>query len=1014
MKSLIKVVATVVFMLAVSVFSLTVVADDAEPLAQPEDCINEEKIATLDEDTFEAKTSDGFEYSIENGEATITGYTGSAKNITIPSQVLTVKNNKFVIYPVTKIGEKAFRNNETIESVTIPDSVNSIGKYAFDECVSLEKINIPSGVTVIEDNTFYGCWSLSEIELPEGLTRIGEVAFYEAGFSKINIPGSVKRIECSAFDGCPLTEISIPAGVNYIGTRAFAYSNIKKVTVDKNNKVYHAAGNCLIETKTKTLIEGFNTSTIPDDGSVVIIGASAFNGCSKLTKIIIPSSVKKIEGFAFSSCNSLSSIVIPRGVEEIGNYAFYGADIKTVYFKGNPPTVGQTPFTDWKAKNIYYPKSNSLWTDSVKKSFGDNVTWVPYDGKDAEKINGKWYYTVNGKPDLKFTGFANSLTGGRWRIEKGLVNFNYSDVVKDENQWRYYSGGKFQTGTTSVVKRSNGSWWYVKNGVVQFNVTDVVKRVDNNTWWYVKGGQVQFKVTSVVKRVSDNTWWYVKNGQVQIGVTSVEKRADNNTWWYVKNGQVQFNVTNVVKRTEDNTWWYVKGGKVQTGVTSVVKRTDTNTWWYVKNGQVQFNVTSVVKRTEDNTWWYVKGGKVQTTATGIVKRVDNNTWWYVKGGKVQFGYNGIAKLLGRTSEWYVKGGKVQMSFTGYVNADGSIAKAYEYYISKGTVDTKHTGWYEVDGVRRFYYEGKFFSTDTELRVLTTDSKTKYVPMKAYTYHMRQEIKLIYKIEDYYFRLTEGADKYNSFTCKYSSSPDSGYKSMFYCTYDSNVYTDGKEFYYIHSNKTRGKELCKYDFSTNNSTLIRELNQSRSYEYELSYSYSNYIYITEGAPDELDDPTIITTFLYDTKSGSYKKVVEDRRFVLCNKEYVFASDWWIGGDVSPDTYYYYKIQSNGSLKYIRTLGRTDGLTVIEDKVFFLYIGNKNAFSMGKGDIYSFDYKKNDLKKAATIEINMYFSVVFINKNECYIRADDYYKEKWGGYIYNYKTKKYTKSSVKYDY
>ena len=706
MKSLIKVVATVVFMLAVSVFSLTVVADDAEPLAQPEDCINEEKIATLDEDTFEAKTSDGFEYSVENGEATITRYTGSAKNITIPSQVLTVNNNRFVIYPVTKIGEKAFRDNETIEFVTIPDSVNSIGKYAFDECVSLEKINIPSGVTVIEDNTFYGCWSLSEIELPEGLTRIGEVAFYEAGFSKINIPGSVKRIECSAFDGCPLTEISIPAGVNYIGTGAFAYSNIKKVTVDKNNKVYHAAGNCLIETKTKTLIEGFNTSTIPDDGSVVIIGASAFNGCSKLTKIIIPSSVKKIEGFAFSSCNSLSSIVIPRGVEEIGNYAFYGADIKTVYFKGNPPTVGQTPFTDWKAKTIYYPKSNSLWTDSVKKNFGDNVTWVPYDGKDVEKINGKWYYTLNGKLDLKFTGFANSLTGGRWRIEKGLVNFNYSDVVKDENQWRYYSGGKFQTGTTSVVKRSNGSWWYVKNGVVQFNVTDVVKRVENNTWWYIKGGQVQFKVTSVVKRVSDNTWWYVK------------------------------------------------GGKVQTGVTSVVKRSDNNTWWYVKNGQVQFNVTSVVKRTEDNTWWYVKGGKVQTDATGIVKRVDNNTWWYVKDGRVRFDYYGeyYGTVNGKKNLYNVKGGK----YDGTLNCR-KILLANNILVEERNGYFERTYHYDIDGdgkpeeILVEEYSKPYVNIGEYLNIyingkLLYDSSCRYESLYFYRYDNNNE----YFLEDFKF------------------------------------------------------------------------------------------------------------------------------------------------------------------------------------------------------------------------------------------------------------------------
>ena len=56
------------------------------------------------------------------------------------------------------------------------------------------------------------------------------------------------------------------------------------------------------------------------------IGEYAFQGCSSLTSITIPSSVTSIGSYAFSGCTSLTSITIPSGVTNIGDSAFYGCD----------------------------------------------------------------------------------------------------------------------------------------------------------------------------------------------------------------------------------------------------------------------------------------------------------------------------------------------------------------------------------------------------------------------------------------------------------------------------------------------------------------------------------------------------------------------------------------------------------------------------------------------------------------------------------------------------------------
>ena len=60
------------------------------------------------------------------------------------------------------------------------------------------------------------------------------------------------------------------------------------------------------------------------DYSVTSIDEDAFNMCSGLTSITIPSSVTSIDESAFSRCSSLTTITIPSSVTSIGDYAFSG------------------------------------------------------------------------------------------------------------------------------------------------------------------------------------------------------------------------------------------------------------------------------------------------------------------------------------------------------------------------------------------------------------------------------------------------------------------------------------------------------------------------------------------------------------------------------------------------------------------------------------------------------------------------------------------------------------------
>jgi len=226
---------------------------------------------------------------------------------------------------VTMIGSYAFEMCSQLTSVVIPDSVKTIGNSAFSNCSKLTSVTIPKGVTSIEYSTFSSCSALTSITIPEGVTAIGSGAFSGCrAIQTLNIPKGVLSIAANAFNGCSgLLSVSIPKSTILIDEKAFSScTSMLSFTVDPDNERYDDNGNCLIDKTTKTLIIGFKTSTIPNDGSITNIGANAFNGVSGLQAISIPEGVINIGDYAFNNCGCSGNLTIPASVQHIGQEAF--------------------------------------------------------------------------------------------------------------------------------------------------------------------------------------------------------------------------------------------------------------------------------------------------------------------------------------------------------------------------------------------------------------------------------------------------------------------------------------------------------------------------------------------------------------------------------------------------------------------------------------------------------------------------------------------------------------------
>ncbi len=134
---------------------------------------------------------------------------------------------------VTAIDGRTF-SNSSLQSISLPNSVESIGEKAFESCDELTAVTFGSELKSIGEDAFFSCSSLTSVTIPDNVTSIGEWAFsYCSSLTSVSIGAGVTSIQDNAFYGSDnLTDVKCwaknPPSVGYDGFHTFGTLHVRR------------------------------------------------------------------------------------------------------------------------------------------------------------------------------------------------------------------------------------------------------------------------------------------------------------------------------------------------------------------------------------------------------------------------------------------------------------------------------------------------------------------------------------------------------------------------------------------------------------------------------------------------------------------------------------------------------------------------------------------------------------------------------------------------------------------
>ena len=299
----------------------------------------------------------------------------------------------------------------------------------------------------------------------------------------------VTSIETSAFKGQPIKKLTIGEGVQ-IGNNAFQNcTELTSVTIE--NGIEYLSDGCFKGCTGLTLIKlpstlkeigkeslAFCTSlkSIDLNNGLTSIYSSAFKNCRSLEKIEIPDSVKTIGDQAFKGCTSMVDASLGNGLEYLGYQTFMSCAFKQIFIPASLKTIDfKTTSSLYLPRLIFPPNLESIEVSE------NNSTYASIDGVLYDK-------------DCKTLIYCPPAKTGDLRTS-AITIMNYAFYASQLDSVTILNGAEeignfaFSSGNTgSSAEGYNGAVYQYTNGgqstIKEIILADSIKTIGNSVFSY--------------------------------------------------------------------------------------------------------------------------------------------------------------------------------------------------------------------------------------------------------------------------------------------------------------------------------------------------------------------------------------------------------------------------------------------------------------------------------------------------------------------------------------------------
>jgi len=351
----------------------------------------------------------------------------------------------------------AFQGDTLLESVGLPNSVDSVGWYAFAQCKALTEpiyndhlfarlpmshignYTLPDGIVKIAGTAFETCEKLSNIIFSSSVKEIGTMAFsYCSALTTVDLSPSIEIVGSDAFYGCNnLTNAHIGKNVKKILYNPFEYcEQFTTFTLDNENP-YFVLENGLLYSNDKTQLilcpTAKRVSFTDLAPTITSVAPGALRYTINVDSVAFPEGVKVLGDRALLG-SSVKYIVLPSTLDSIGPYAIciYHQNFQTIVSYAQKPPKSTMLFGAYQTKpdTLYVPYGAGItyrnaegWgkcpliveMDPVPEE-PDSVYFVSYIDKDASILDTE-SITLHLPAPTSFSGF----TFLRWDVVAGQL-----------------------------------------------------------------------------------------------------------------------------------------------------------------------------------------------------------------------------------------------------------------------------------------------------------------------------------------------------------------------------------------------------------------------------------------------------------------------------------------------------------------------------------------------------------------------------------------------------------------